>query len=100
MPDFSSMTLDEITAHKVDLKAKLNELLAQREEAHQAEATAITEQSLIEATTQIQKLADASGRSLHDEAEFWQRRLTVDGDVGRWVQSNLVLGLEAYEGIV
>lgn len=100
LPDFSQMSLDEITAYKVDLKTRLNDLLAEREAAHAHETALISQQSLDEARAQLQKLADANGRSLEDEAEWWQRRLTVDGDVGRWVQSNLVLGREAYEGIV
>jgi hypothetical protein len=99
MPDMTNMTLDQVTVYKTELKDQINALAAERLEVSAREEALINEEGVNEARAQMQKLADASGRSLDEEAEFWQRRLTTEGDVGRWVQSNLVLGKDAYEGI-
>jgi hypothetical protein len=92
MPDFESMTLEELEAHKLSLKRKIDEIHEEAREASEVQAEKIEESHREEARRQLQILADKNGRTLQQEAEYWEGRLTPNGDTGRWVQALLVLG--------
>jgi DNA-binding ferritin-like protein (Dps family) len=99
VPDFESMTLDELTEWNVAMKARIRALQEQYNQADEHLQRKTHEWHVAEARRQMQILADQSGRTLEEEAEYWQHRLTENNDVGRWVQSNLVLGKPAREGL-
>lgn len=98
-PNFDSMTLEEIDAWNVATKQQIRDLQAVYDSSNEARARKVMEAHVAEATKQMQILADKSGRTLTEEAEFWQRRLDDGGSTGRWIQSNLVLGKNGREGI-
>lgn len=102
-PNFKNMSVDELDAWNVDVKDKIKELNEQRNLVAAVRNEKVGDERIEEAKHQMQILADKSGRSLTEEAEYWQGRLTsgngTSPDVGRWIQSNLVLGKAWDEGL-
>ena len=93
MPDFESMTLDEIDAWNVAKKAEMAKLQQEYRASNAARHAKVQEAHLEEARRQMQLLADKSGRTLEEECEWWIGRLVPEnGDPGRWIQAGLVLG--------
>lgn len=90
--DYSNMSLEELTEAKSAIKRQVNALHEEARELGAVQAKLIEEEHVAEARRQLQILADKNGRTLQEEAEYWQGRLTENGDTGRWIQSNLVLG--------
>lgn len=98
-PNFDAMTLEELDDWNVAKKAEIRALQAEYDSSNEVRARKVMEAHVAEARKQMGILADASGRSILEEAEFWQRRLDEGGSTGRWIQSNLVLGKPGREGI-
>lgn len=91
-PDFEKMSVDELIQYKTGIKEKMAALREEVQSAATVFNRKVEESHVAEAKKQLQILADKNGRTLIEEAEYWQGRLTDNGDTGRWVQSNLVLG--------
>ncbi len=90
--DYKSMTLDELTAHKSDIKAKIDALHDEAREAGKVQAVLIEQEHVERARASMQDWADANGKTLDEAVEYWEGRLTPNGDAGRWVQSLLLQG--------
>lgn len=103
MPDFDAMTIDEIDDWNAEKKSQILTLQEEYRQSNEPRQRKVAELHRDMAFVEMQKLADASGRTLVEEAEFWQGRLTTGNgttpDVGRWVQSNIVLGKDNMEGV-
>lgn len=103
MPDFESMTIDEIDNWNMEKKAEILRLQEEYRQSTEPRQRKVNDMHREMAIAEMQKLADASGRSLQEEAEYWQGRLTTGNgttpDPGRWIQSNIVLGKDNMEGL-
>lgn len=103
IPDFDSMTIEEIEAWNKGIKEQITSLQDLYRQSNELLHRKVNQLHHDMAVSEMQKLADASGRSLTDEAEFWQGRLTTGNgttpDPGRWIQSNIVLGKDNMEGV-
>lgn len=102
-PDFEAMTLEELDEWNRQMKLKITALQAEYVKSNQPRRDKVAQLHYDEAVKQMQILADASGRTLQEEVEYWQGRLTFGNgtspDTGRWRQSNIVLGKDAREGL-
>lgn len=102
-PDFNTMTIDEIDQWNADKKAEIIALQEEYNQSNEPRQRKVNDMHREMAIAEMQKLADASGRSLTEEAEYWQGRLTMGNgttpDPGRWIQSNIVLGKDNMEGL-
>lgn len=90
--DFSGMTLDELTAHKTSIKEQIDALHEEARAASEVQARLIEQEHIDRARESMQEWADANGKTLDAAIEYWEGRLTENGDKGRWVQSLLLQG--------
>lgn len=89
----SDMSLQELEDGKAQIKKQIDELHEQARQLSSIQAIKIREAHIAEATRSMGEWAEKNGMSLLDAAAYWKGRLTDNGDPGRWIQANLILGL-------
>lgn len=93
MPDFESMTDEEIVQYKLDRKIQVQVINVEIDEAHVHHENRVRAWHLNEAITQLTKAAARDGRSIVDEAKWWLYDEDAE-DRGHRVQAKLYLRSE------
>lgn len=91
---FKDMSLDELIEHRTGIKAQIDALHDEARAAKVVQDIKIKEEHVERARASMQEWADKNGKTLDEAIEYWEGRLTSNGDSGRWVQSLLLQGKE------
>ena len=76
--DLESMTMEEIDAYKLDLKAQMNKIREERHAAAIVYQGKVTDWHIQQATDVIKRVAAEEGRTPEEQAEYWLSQQFAD----------------------